>query len=571
MRVLHITNEFTKKNFSISSLILYLSDYLYKNYNHTYSILTSGLEKDLFAQKGINLIKIKNWAYFFTNQKELISNIKNSDCIHIHGIWAPIQIISLLICIRMKLFCIVHPHGMFLEEAIKSAGSIKFIIKKITLFLLKLLISNNITFVSITSQETKAIKKYFPNNKVNEISNPIPFTFHEIEKSKSKKIVYFGRIHPHKNLELVIESFKKSNLPKEWKLELYGIRDDEKYYLKLKKLVDLEEQIEIKEPIFGKDKQLVMKSAWLNVLISKSEVLSLSILESSLFGLPSLVNKDIEIKGLENNIIFTGLNSTQIANHINQIAKWSEEERYIKEENIINNVKQVISIEQISKKYNLMYSDLTEYAPPSSEDIIETQKSSIFNIASFKKNIDFLTISAVYTFNLMFVAMLVISLVILGYFSIAGELGLITSLWITTTQIFSSNMRSIIVSEQKNSYAQGTLLYRIILSVLLLLIFYIFSNRFYFFENYNLIFITSCLIMLQWINEMNLVKYEIAKRISYFKFFLSINVLIIVFSILFLAIKRLDLLQYILIIYSLFIFINEEQSCTYYLLYSNYN
>ena len=67
MRVLHITNEFTKKNFSISSLILYLSDYLYKNYNHTYSILTSGLEKDLFAQKGIDLIKI-NWGYFFTKR-----------------------------------------------------------------------------------------------------------------------------------------------------------------------------------------------------------------------------------------------------------------------------------------------------------------------------------------------------------------------------------------------------------------------------------------------------------------------------------------------------------------------
>ena len=50
MKVLHVTNEFTKKNFSISSLIIYLSSYLYKNYKHSYSILTSSLEKNLFEK-----------------------------------------------------------------------------------------------------------------------------------------------------------------------------------------------------------------------------------------------------------------------------------------------------------------------------------------------------------------------------------------------------------------------------------------------------------------------------------------------------------------------------------------
>ena len=53
MKVLHITNEFTKKNFSISSLIIYLSNFLYKNYKHNYSILTASLEKDLFEKKNL--------------------------------------------------------------------------------------------------------------------------------------------------------------------------------------------------------------------------------------------------------------------------------------------------------------------------------------------------------------------------------------------------------------------------------------------------------------------------------------------------------------------------------------
>ena len=52
-------------------------------------------------------------------------------------------------------------------------------------------------------------------------------------------------------------------------------------------------------------------------------------------------------------------------------------------------------------------------------------------------------------FNLMFSSFIVIALVILGHYSIAGELGLVTSFWITLTQIFSSNMRSIVISNKK--------------------------------------------------------------------------------------------------------------------------
>ena len=47
MKILHITNEITKKNFSISSLILYLSDVLEKNFNIKCSILISKFDKTL--------------------------------------------------------------------------------------------------------------------------------------------------------------------------------------------------------------------------------------------------------------------------------------------------------------------------------------------------------------------------------------------------------------------------------------------------------------------------------------------------------------------------------------------
>ena len=76
---------------------------------------------------------------------------------------------------------------MLLDEAVKSAGFIKFILKKFTLFCLKFLISRNIRFVSITNQETAAINKYFPTSKVNEISKIIREIMIGVESSDYHK------------------------------------------------------------------------------------------------------------------------------------------------------------------------------------------------------------------------------------------------------------------------------------------------------------------------------------------------------------------------------------------------
>ena len=295
-----------------------------------------------------------------------------------------------------------------------------------------------------------------------------------------------------------------------------------------------------------------MKESWLNILVSKSEVLSLSILESGLFGLPSLVNEDIEIKkGLEKTIIFTKPSIINISKKIEEISQWTLEKRNSVEIEVINSAKEATSIEKISSKYNEVYNEIKEGQVTFGEDLYKT--GQVFDLLNIKKNLNFILVSGAYTFNLMFASLLVISLVILGYYSTAGELGLITSLWITTTQIFSSNMRSIIVSEQKEFYAKISLVYRFILSIILLLIFYLIVVNFFDFENHKLIIITSILIMIQWVNEMKLVQFELKNKIYYFKIFLTINLITIFLTAFFLIINRIDLLEYLLIFYSFII------------------
>ena len=58
---------------------------------------------------------------------------------------------------------------------------------------------------------------------------------------------------------------------------IYGIEDDANYSLKLQNLIKDQTNIKICEPVFGIEKQKIMSESWANILISKSEVLSLSI------------------------------------------------------------------------------------------------------------------------------------------------------------------------------------------------------------------------------------------------------------------------------------------------------
>ena len=552
MRVLHITNEFTKKNYSIASLILFISKYLYKSYGVRFSLLSSKTNKFLFSDEIFTQINFNKWSSFFLLNKEFKKKIYNYDIIHIHGIWAPIQLFSILICNKQNFNFVVHPHGMLLPEALSSGGIIKYFFKLFSLFFLKKILKRNLNFISITNQETNAIKKYFPKANVNLISNPIPFHISKIKnKKKKKRFVYFGRIHPHKNLDILIEAFLVAKLPSDWCLEIYGIRDNENYFYKLKKLIGISRQVKIKQPIFGKEKQKVMQQSWANILISKSEVVSLSILESSAYGLPSLINKNIEVIGLEKSVISTNLSLENIQQKIKDISNWSYKKRFSVGKKLFKQLDKKISMKAIAQKYNNFYKTVNSKPKEKLVDF------PYFQNFSKSYNLNFLMISGSYMFNLMFPSLLVVMFVIMGKFSIAGELGLVASFWITLTQIFSSNMRSIIISEQKLDYAVLTIYYRFTFSLIAFLIFFIASNNFIFFENTNLIYLVSLLILFQWINEMNLVQFEVKNKNPKFGFIILINILTTILATLLIYLSELKLLSYLLFVYILYILIES--------------
>ena len=291
MKILQILDEISKKNISIVSVAKIISSYDFLSSNS--KIIVS---KNIDKVKKIHTIKSLIGNLFFSSEVSKILNTYNPEIVHIHGIWRPIHFFFMLHCAFLRIPIIVQPHGMLLKEALKSKSFLSYIIKLLTLNIIYKILLSNSYFIAVTKEEKNSIQKYFPKAEIAIVRNPIEIKKTNIEKVY-KRFVYFGRFNSHKNLIEFIDAFTVAASNKKWTFEIYGIEDDENYKNQLKKLVSragFEKSVIFKKPEFDiKKKFKIIAESWCNVLVSKSEILSLSVLEAFSVGTQSIVNKKI--------------------------------------------------------------------------------------------------------------------------------------------------------------------------------------------------------------------------------------------------------------------------------------
>ena len=507
LKILHITNEITKKNFSISSLINFISTKGKKKNIFNSEVLCSTTDNKIGPNSQKLLVENIKWRNFFKLRRIFLSIFKNYDVIHIHGMWAPIQLYSIILCLVYSKKIIIHPHGMLLKPAINENGFFKRINKRIFLYVFKILINNqkNITFVSITNEEFTEIKKLFSNLNVQLIQNNIPFEKFSLKLDKfsyyKKTFVFFGRIHPHKNIIKMINLFIDSNLINQgWSFEIYGIPDDKNYLNQILKISSKYPQIKICNPVFGIKKAKIMNKSWANVLISKSEVLSFSVLEAGIYGLPSIISGNIETLKQDNISQKVKNNSKQILNKFKEVSNWSVKKR-----------------ESFGNKTNLFFNSYKK----DSDKIILQSLSSAYSKIFIKKihtqinsSENFYIASLVHSIN-VFMPNLILLFSFFSFKSeLAAEIGLTNIIFITLTQMLSGNIRLIAIRKQDIKLLQNNLLFRIIMGAIFLFCFQFISSRYLLFDNQLINFIISCLIILLWCSELVLSIFEIKRMIG---------------------------------------------------------
>lgn len=547
--ILHITNEITIKNFSISSLLLYIvnSDKINKLFN--VKLLCSNNN-----QKFSGKIKVENigWLDFFKLKNILLKNFSKIDIFHVHGLWSPIQFYSILICIIFLKPIVIHPHGMMLQEAIYSHGLFKKIFKKSLLFLLNILIINkkNVIFIAITNQEIKQVRTNFKNIKIRLISNPIPFDkeipFKNNTFSFKKRLVFFGRIHPHKNIKEIVKCFIESNLSKKgWSLDIYGIEDDNNYLEEIRSLTVNHPYVKIRKPIFGKKKQKIMSESWANLLLSRSEVLSFSLLEAGTFGLPTVISKNIEtLKDDKLTIKISANKKENIIKTFIIISNWSYFYRASLQRkllNFFNKYKKNESINFFQSLSSIYMKSFTYY-----DELMDNYKKNL--------NLNFFFSTISHSLNIFLPSVIMI----LSYFfldkSLVADIGFISSLFIMLTSIFSGNTRMLTIRDRTLDLLYSTLIFRILYSIFILSIFFLFLFYKSNFDIKVLIFLLPLLIVVLWCHEIVLLIYEINRdRIKQFFFIVFQFLFILSLSILFIS-KNYILINFLIGLFCLIIF-----------------
>lgn len=507
-KILSITNELSLKNYSITSLIQFAEKNILLDVDTQFHTLVSEVKNNEFVlNKNITTIKLKNLFYFFHDIKKIIKTIKNFDIIHMHGVWAPIQILSIIISSFLNKKIIIQPHGMYLDQALRSQGNISYFVKRILIVALNFFEREKTIYLAITNQEKRYLAKLFPRAKIFQIANPLPFEIARLgKKILLRNFVFFGRINQIKNIDLIINSFIQAGLSTDWKLKIYGIPDDKIYERQLKEKIKSTNNIQILNPIFGRNKQVVLSSSWCNIILSKSEVLSLSIIESVYCELPSLVTSKIDLKSLGSSFIITKPEVQAVVKKIQEISRWDFNERI--------EIGKILKI-SVNKKYN-QRTILAKYRSLYNAILAENLNIKNIKISFFQIFI----ISISYSFNLLFSSLLVVFATIFSNESLGAEVAIGSGLFLALTQILSSNKRALIVSDDNLNLINKTKLFRTLISIFAFIPIstcFIFLN----FEYLKIVYLISAIVIFQWIFEMDLIRAEVEKKIKIF-FLISI-------------------------------------------------
>ena len=156
-------------------------------------------------------------------------------------------------------------------------------------------------------------------------------------------------------------------------------------------------------------------------------------------------------------------------------------------------------------------------------------------------------------YNNSFPTFLIIFFAFLGYADKSANLALAISSTILFTQIFSGNMRNIIIASNDiillNKVRQFRFLISIIVIFISIIVFYLITK-----EINSLVISTIFLIVINWINEINIAEQELENKENKITIFFYINLLFSLFIIFLIYIELIEIIFLLLIFQSVFNF-----------------
>jgi len=181
-------------------------------------------------------------------------------------------------------------------------------------------------FHALNNEEKKSILSLgIPENKIFISPNAVDLPKYDIKNEKSPifRIIYLGRIHKKKGLEILIDAFSKI-IDKQIELHIAGWGDSD-YLKKINHLIINKnlKNIHLVGPKFGNDKHQFFSEGSAFILPSYSEGLPMAVLEALSYGLPVLLTDECNLEKLSKKSFYFRITHSpkNIKNEIIKISK----------------------------------------------------------------------------------------------------------------------------------------------------------------------------------------------------------------------------------------------------------
>ena len=241
--------------------------------------------------------------YSFELQKKLKES--SADIFHCHALWNLTMHQMAAKARKLKKKYIISVHGMLHPWAINNKG----FKKKIALSLYQQADLNMADCLHATSAfEAQYIQQSGYLNPIAVIPNGInlkdyPLRKDSIANTNKRKLLFLSRIHFEKGYVVVLFAWSKipEVLRADWEMEIVGSGDRdylESLQIKIKNL-NLQSQIKITGPKYGKEKIQIYHSSDLFILPSYSENFGMVVAEALSCGIPVITTKGTPWKDLE--------------------------------------------------------------------------------------------------------------------------------------------------------------------------------------------------------------------------------------------------------------------------------
>jgi len=377
MNILFVSPDHATESSGVNTVVSQVADHLAGD---EFSIIITAVGTSSIPQTPeveVELIKPHRffgawrWSPCLTNKIIKIIQKHDISIIHVHGVWRAANLAGLMAGKRCGIPVVLSSHGMLSPWMWNKQGLLKKIKKKIYLdFVLRRCLPENLCLHAITDEEKKHLQKYFPGKMVVTIANAINMDSKHISidqfdcKEFDKTILFLGRLHPVKGIELLIEAFHKANLTEPWKLKIAGSTDDLEYVNSLKEMVekyDLEERVEFLGAVYGEGKLELLSRAWVLVMPSYSEVVGMVNLEAALCNLPSITTHETGLmEWQKGGGELVNPDSEEISVQIQNAMNWSKDERVERGRKAFKHVKNNYSWDVILPAWKKFYSSLLE-------------------------------------------------------------------------------------------------------------------------------------------------------------------------------------------------------------------